>query len=192
MTWKIATAAALLSLLAVPAPAQPAPATTPVTVVPSIAVLRGGLAGEWRGALGYRDYRSNELFELPVQTRIEAVPDGVTEIRRSVFDEGARRAPVWIVTVSQAEGDRVTSTSYRAGRAVETQIETATVSRYAGPTDWTIVYSQTGSDDDRPAEIRVTETRSGDSMLSVKEVRPAGDASAPWRFRNQTRLSRVP
>lgn len=182
--------AALLLLLAQPSLAQNGPAATPATVAPTIAALRAGLAGAWRGALGYRDYRSDALVELPVQTRIDAVPDGITEVRFSVFDEGARRAAVRITTVSQVEGNRVTSVSFRAGRPVETQIETAEVTRYAGPADWTIVYRQTGRDDDRPAEIRVTETRSGDSILSVKEVRPAGDAGAAWRFRNQTRLSR--
>ena len=58
------------------------------------------------------------------------------------------------------------------------------------PTRWTITYAQTGSDDDEPAEIRVTETRNGAALTSVKEVRPVG-ATTPWLFRNETRLRRV-
>lgn len=165
---------------------QPAPA-------PSVGELRQGLAGSWTGALGYRDYQSNRLFELPVATTIAAVPDGETQVRTSRFDEGAGQAPVWITSVSRARpGGEVETATFRVGRPVEVQAERTMLTRYISPTRWTIIYSQTGTDDDQPAEIRVTETRDGDDLLSVKDVRPAGDASAEWRFRNQTRLRRVP
>ena len=181
----LALQAAVLSVTgAVAAPAEPVP-------VPPVAEIRRVLAGEWSGALGYRDYQSNELFELPVKTRIENVPDGVTQVRRSVFDEGARRAPVWITSLSQSLGNVLVTTTLRAGREAELQRETVTVVRYASPTDWQLRYGQTGTDDDKPAEIRVTETLAGIELTSVKEVRPAGQSDAPWAFRNQTRLKRA-
>jgi hypothetical protein len=104
------TAVAIV-ILAGPAVSQEAPSATD---------LRAGLAGAWSGALGYRDYQSNQLFEIPVTTTIEQVPDGLTQIRRSLFDDGPDK-PVWITTVSlddRAAGT-VTSAAYRAGRAVE-------------------------------------------------------------------------
>ncbi len=175
--------AVALSALAVPVSAQESP--------PSAAMLRAGLAGAWKGALGYRDYQTNKLTELAVETRIDGVPDGLTQIRTSRFDEGPGRKPVWITSVSldDAKAGTVTSASYRAGRKVEPETETVEVARYTGPTNWTLVYRQTGSDDDKPADIRVTETRTGDELLEVKEVSPVGANS--WAFRNQTRLTRV-
>lgn len=168
----------------VAAPAGPVP-------VPPAAEIRKVLAGEWSGALGYRDYRSNRLFELPVRTSIDNVPDGVTQVRRSVFDEGARRSPVWIVSLSQQQGDRLITATMRAGRDVEVQTETVEVVRYAAPADWQLVFRQSGMDDDKRADIRVTETLAGHELTSVKEVRPAGQANAAWAFRNQSRLKRV-
>ena len=174
--------AAVVVVLAGPVSAQDAPSATD---------LRAGLVGSWSGALGYRDYQSNQLFEIPVITTIELVPDGLTQIRRSLFDDGPGK-PVWITTVSlddRAAGT-VTSAAYRAGRAVELSTETVAVATYVDPTHWSIVYGRTGQDGDSQADIRVTATRDGNDLLEIKEVRPVGSSEA-WAYRNQTRLSRT-
>lgn len=173
----------LLTLAAAPALAQETPSPTQ---------LRAGLSGQWTGALGYRDYQSDRLFEIPVTTTIEALPDDATIIRRSLFDDGPAN-PVWITTVSldDAQAGASTSASYRRGRAPALATETMRVSAWRDDQHWTIVYSETGEDDDAPADIRVTETREGDDLLAVKEVRPVGAGDDAWRFRNQTRLTRV-
>lgn len=173
----------LLTLAACPVLAQEAPSPTE---------LRAGLSGQWNGALGYRDYQSDRLFEIPVQTTIEALPDGATIIRRSLFDDGPAN-PVWITTVSldDPEAGATTSGSYRQGRAPSLSTETMRVSEWRDESHWTIVYAETGEDDDAPADIRVTETRDGDNVTAVKEVRPVGAGDDAWRFRNQTRLTRV-
>ena len=173
----------LLALAAGPAFAQTPPSPTD---------LRAGLAGDWTGALGYRDYQSDRLFEIPVRTTIEALPDGATIVRRSLFDDGPAN-PVWITTVSldDPEAGASTSASFRRGRAPELSTETMRVEAWRDPEHWTIVYSQTGEDDDAPADIRVTETRAGDDLTAVKDVRPVGAGEDAWRFRNQTRLTRV-
>lgn len=174
--------AAMIGLMAGPVAAQEAPSAT---------ALRAGLAGSWSGALGYRDYQSDKLFEIPVTTTIEVVPDGLTQIRRSLFDDGPDK-PVWITTVSLDDGiaGTVTSASYRAGRAVELSTETVTVATYVDPTHWSIVYARTGRDGDSDAEIRITETRDGSDLLEIKEVRPVGSGAA-WAYRNQTRLTQT-
>lgn len=173
----------LLILAACPAMAQEAPSPTE---------LRAGLAGRWTGALGYRDYQSDRLFEIPVHTTIEVVPDGATIIRRSLFDDGPAN-PVWITTVSIDNPDTgaSTSASYRRGREPSLSTEAMRVSAWRDETHWTIVYAETGEDDDAPADIRVTETRDADSLTAVKEVRPVGAGDDAWRFRNQSRLTRV-
>lgn len=176
-------AALLLTLLAAPVFAQTAPSATE---------LRAGLAGRWTGALGYRDYQTDRLFEIPVITTIEALPDGVTIIRRSLFDDGPAN-PVWITSVSldDPSAGTTTSASYRRGQTPELSTETVRVSAWRDATHWTLIYAETGQDDEAPADIRVTETREGDSLISVKEVRPVGADETAWRFRNQTRLVRA-
>ncbi len=159
---------------------------------PDASTLRAGLAGRWTGALGYRDYQSDRLFEIPVVTDIEAVPDGVTLIRRSLFDDGPQN-PVWITTVSLDDPTAGTtaSASYRRGQSPGVSMETMRVSDFDDADHWTIVYAETAEDDEEPAEIRVTETRNGDDLLAIKEVRPVGADDSAWRVRNQTRLTRI-
>ncbi|CAN5390610.1 hypothetical protein BH10PSE2_BH10PSE2_29600 [soil metagenome] len=167
-----------------------------VAAAPSAATLRQGVAGRWVGALGYRDYQTNELFELPVITTIVAVGDGLTLVQTSRFDDGPGKEGaakvVWITTTSldDAAASTTTQASYRAGETVELETEAVAVRTWSDATHWTLIYSHVGSDDDAPADIRITETRDGDALLSVKEVRPVGSDEAAWRFRNQTRLTR--
>lgn len=166
----------------------------PAIAAPSAAELQAALAGDWKGALGYRNYQDDKLMELPVQTRITAVGDGVTVLRTSVFDDGPSVGAVRITTASLFDpaAGSVTSASLRKGRPAEVFTEAVTVSDYRDPIRWTIVYTRTGTDGDAEARIRITETRDGDSLTSVKEVRPLSPPDAPWAFRNQTRLAREP
>ena len=165
----------------------------PAIAAPSAAELQAGLAGDWKGALGYRNYQDDKLMELPVQTRITAVGDGVTVLRTSVFEDGPSVGAVRITTASLFDpaAGAVTSASLRKGRPAEVFTETVTVPDYRDPIHWTIVYQRTGVDGDAEARIRITETRDGATLLSVKEVRPLSPPDAPWAFRNQTRLVRV-
>lgn len=176
----------LLSLaivLPVAAEAQPAPTAVE---------LRLGLIGRWSGALGYRDYQSDALFEIPVVTTIETPGDGATLIRRSLFNDGPNN-PVWITTVSLDDPEASTSTSagFRAGRTPDLSTETVEVAAFHDASHWSLIYRRIGEDDDKPADIRITETRDGDALVEIKEVRPVGAADDAWRFRNQTRLTRV-
>ncbi len=182
----------LLSLTLAATVLTTAAATAQTAPSPDASTLRAGLAGRWTGALGYRDYQSERLFEIPVVTDIEAVPDGVTLIRRSLFDDGPAN-PVWITTVSLDDPATGTtaSASYRRGQTPGVSSETMRVSSFADADHWTIVYAETAEDDEEPAEIRVTETRDGDALLAIKEVRPVGADDSAWRVRNQTRLTRV-
>ena len=167
---------------------------TPLTAAetPPPAALQAGLAGQWRGALGYRDYQSNTLQELPVSSEIRALGDGATVIRVSTFDDGPKTGLVYITSASlyTATGT-VTGVSLRKGRPVETTTERVAVTAFSDATHWAVRYDEDGTDDDKPAKLRVTETRDGDSLLTVKEVLPASATDGVWRFRNQTRLNRV-
>lgn len=165
--------------------ASPAYAETPQE-------LLAALAGEWEGALGYRDYQSNELFELPVTTSIRLSEDGRTLIRTSRFDEGD--APdVFIVSMSGFDDTTgvYETAGFRAGRAMYVTREGVELRGARGAEHWAIVFTERGMDDDRAADIRVTLTRDGRDTLSIKEVDYLDDPEVRFEFRNQTRLRRV-
>ena len=173
----------LIALLAMAAATAPTPAD-----------LHAGLAGRWTGALGYRDYQSDRLFELPVSTEFRALPDGVTELQMAVFDDGPKAGPVYItsLTLFDVKAGTAASTSFRRGMTPEIETEQVAVTAFSDLTHWTLTYQGAGADNGRPARLRVVETRDGDTLISVKEVAPLAPADAPFRFRNQTRLIRQP
>lgn len=155
--------------------------------------LLAGLAGEWEGALGYRDYQSNELFELEMVTTIELGADGHTTIRTSRYDEGA--APdVFITSISafDAQSGLYETAGFRAGRAMYVTREAVALAEPARDAEhWRLVFTERATDDDRAADVRVTLTRNGDETLAVKEVDYLDDPDVRFEFRNQTRLRRV-
>lgn len=178
-----AFAFALACLVAVPVAAQ---------TIPTPFELQAGLTGKWTGALGYRDYRTNKLFELPVTTEIRALPDQATVIRISSFDDGPKTGFVYITSASLYDPAKstVATTTLRKGRAVETSTDTVTVVVYTDAAHWAVRYESDGSDDGKPARLRTTETRDGDTVRTVKEVLPRAYAAKGWQFRNQARLVR--
>jgi hypothetical protein len=178
---------AFAALLAVTSVAHAEPA-------PSPAVIQSSLVGHWVGALGYRDYQSNKLFELAMKTDVRAVPDGLTFVRTSSFDDGPKVGLVWITSSSLYDPamGTVTTTTLRKGRAVETETDKVTVVSYHDPAHWSVRYEREGTDDDKPAKLRTTETRNGDAVLAVKEVMPVDAVAKGWQFRNQVRLIRTP
>ncbi|CAM3145700.1 DUF1579 domain-containing protein [Sphingomonas antarctica] len=161
------------------------------TLSPAPAVLQAGLAGKWVGALGYRDYQSDKLFELAVKTEILALPDTVTVLRISAFDDGPKVGQVYITSASlyDSTGGTVTTASLRKGRPVENETDRVSTQRFTDAAHWTVIYERAGEDGDKAAQIRTTETRDGDVVIAVKEVMPAGTVT--WRFRNQTRLAKA-
>lgn len=169
-------------------PACATQAQTPLTAEQ----LLNGLAGDWQGALGYRDYQSNQLFELPVTTNIRRADGGHATIQTSRFVEG-NRPDVYIVSMSafdSASGLYETA-GFRAGRAMSVSRETVSVSEARDAEHWTLVFTERGVDDDRAADIRITLTRDGDQTLARKEVDYLEDPAVTFEFRNQTRLTRV-
>lgn len=178
----LATLAGLLSLAS--AQAQ----------TPTPAELDRSLAGQWQGHLEYRDYQNDRRFRIPVQTEVRVASDGATLTRESRFDDGPARGTVLITTVGLYDeaGGQVTTASFRRGRAVETITEQARVVEHTSPTQWTATWQRRGLDGGKESDIRVTVTRRGSELRSVKEVRTGGAEAEAWAFRNETVLTRVP
>ena len=162
--------------------------------MPDIAMARRSLIGRWQGQLEYRDYQADKWFGLPVKVEVRDGGDGVTLVRTADFDDGPKTGNVRITTISMLAADErhENSATFRKGREVE--LET-TALRLAGGRDamhWTLVETVHGKDDDRPATIRVTTTRDGASLVTLKEVDFTDDAKAGWLSRNRTTLTSAP
>jgi len=176
-------------LVSAAALATATPATNPLTP----AEARQSLVGRWEGKLEYRDYQANRWFGLPVKVEVRDGGDGVTLIRTADYDDGPTTGNVRITTVTllAANGTEETGATFRKGRAVE--LETAKLSLEAVSTssdNWTMIETSSGSDDNRPATLRLTTTRSRNKLVTWKEVDFSDDSKAEWLVRNRMTLER--
>jgi hypothetical protein len=80
-----------------------------------------------------------------------------------------------------AKSGTVTSTSFRRGQKPDLETQSVAVTAYRDMTH-----------NDKPARVRVTETRDDDNIITVEDVAPPSPADAAFRFRNQTRLIKLP
>ena len=160
---------------------------------PDLAAARASQVGSWTGKLEYRDYQADKWFGLPVAVTISDGGDGVTQIRVADFDDGPRVGNVRITSVSMLGKDGATefTATFRKGRDPELDKAQLTLANATDAAHWTIQSEETGTDDDRPARIRVTTTRDGDAMTSLKEVDFTDDTKAEWIQRNRQTLTRV-
>ena len=183
----IALLAALATIAAPPAPASPRIAA-PLTV----AGARQSLVGRWQGKLEYRDYQADKWFGLPVKVDVREGGDGVTLIRTADFDDGPKTGIVRITSVSMLDGAAETTATFRKARKPE--LSTATLTLGAASNDsthWTLTETEAGTDDDRPATLRLTTVRDGGKMVTLKEVDFTDDTKTEWLVRNRTTLERV-
>jgi hypothetical protein len=180
-------------LLLAAALAAQAPATPPTTVAPlSAATARQSLVGTWQGKLEYRDYQADKWFGLPVKVRVSDGGDGVTLIRTADFDDGPKVGTVRITTISILDGTTETGAAFRKGRKPElSTVALALTPASRDATHWTMVETETATDDDRPATLRSTTTRDGDRLVTLKEVDFTDDKVETWLVRNRTTLMRI-
>jgi hypothetical protein len=162
--------------------------------VVDVAAARASLAGKWEGSLEYLDYSANQWFGIPVKTQIEDQGDKATTLRRSDFDDGPTVGNVRITSVElfDASAGTVTIGTFRKGRTVEVTTYSAKIDGVAsGPTDWVMVEETLGKDNNRPAMLRLTTTRNGNAIETVKQIDFQDDDKPEWITRNRTRLKRV-
>ena len=179
---------ACLMLATLPAWAAGVDASPSAT--PTAQQLEQGLTGRWTGALEYRDYQSGQRFLLPMEVQVQLGADGATLTRVARFDDGPQTGAVYITTVSLFDktGQRVASASFRKGRDVEAISEDARVLDYTDAQHWVVVYQRRGQDGNHAADIRITQTRQGPSLVAVKEVKRPEQPDSDYLFRNQTTL----
>lgn len=180
-----------LTILATSLSASPLYAT-PVPI--DVAAARNSMVGSWTGSLEYLDYSANKWFGIPVSTVIEEQGDNATTIRKSDFDDGPKVGMVRITTVElfDAAKGTVTAGTFRKGRDADLTTYTVRIEGTAkDATHWTMVEETKAADDNRPAMLRLTSVRNGDTIETLKEVDFLDDAKSEWMKRNRTRLTRV-
>lgn len=165
--------------------------TAPLPI--SLAEALGSQLGRWEGQLEYRDYSANQWFGLPVKVSIAEIGDGVTQLRIADFDDGPAVGNVRItsLTMLDADGETEWTSTFRKGRAAELVSARLALTAAVDAENWTIVALSEARDDNRPAHIRITTTRAGDSLMALKEVDFSDDAEETWLQRNRQMLRRV-
>ncbi len=182
----------LLLLAATAAPATPATAT-PATAI-DVSLARASMQGRWEGSLEYLDYSADKWFGIPVKTQIEDQGDKATMLRKSDFDDGPVTGMVRITSVElfDAAKSSVSVGTFRKGRAAEIMTYTVRMEGVAkDATHWTIVEETQSKDNNRPAMLRLTTTRDGDKVETLKQVDFTDDTVVEWLTRNRTRLTRI-
>jgi hypothetical protein len=167
--------------------------TVPLAANPTITVAeaRASLAGNWDGSLEYLDYTANKWFGIPVKTIIEEQGDGATTIRKSDFDDGPKVGIVRITSVELFDPAKATLSvgTFRKGQVADIIRYTVRLEGAASDaTHWTMVEETLATDDSRPALLRITTTRNGDSVEALKQVDFQDDNKVEWLSRNRTRL----
>jgi hypothetical protein len=151
------------------------------------------LVGEWDGTLEYLDYGADEWFGIPARTTIQSGGDGVTFIRTTDFDDGPKIGIIRITSISMVASDGVTeySNSFRKGRVPELTNATLRVGSYTDAAHWVMMSEGAGMDANRPATLRLTTTRDGARVVTLKEVDFTDDDKAEWLTRNRTIMVKV-
>ena len=159
-----------------------------------LATARASMAGEWTGQLEYLDYTADKWFGIPVTTTIEDQGDGATIIRRSDFDDGPKVGMVRITTIELFDpaSATVVSGTFRKGRSAELTTYTAGIyGTSKDATHWTMIEETKSKDDNRPAMVRLTTVRNGDSVQTLKEIDFLDDTKTEWMKRNRVTLVRA-
>lgn len=168
--------------------------TTPIAAQPDInvAAARASMVGNWEGSLEYLDYTANKWFGIPVKTMIEDQGDNATVIRKSDFDDGPKVGIVRITSVELFDPAKATLSigTFREGRTAEIISYTVRLEGSSSDaTHWTMVEETLATDNNRPALLRITTTRSGDKIEALKQVDFQDDYKVEWLSRNRTRLT---
>jgi hypothetical protein len=181
----------LLSTLLLPCAltGQTPPPTTPPSTLQLKSDLRQALVGDWVGVLEYRDYSepatSTKRVELP--TWLSITPSADAQLWHYIYDDG----PTKVVE----ESDNVTfdpAASIYSESANGKPPQLFKVSGYdtlrSGRGQ--LILSGAGTDNDKPAETRVTITIRRNLLEILEETRPAA-STEPFAFRHAFRFTRA-
>jgi hypothetical protein len=181
--WRLACAALLVAGSA----AAQIPTAAPPT--PTAPALVAALSGRWVGTLGSSP-GSGPVQSQPMVAEIHGLSDNATVITVSSFQDAVQQSIVTVTDVALFD-DRAGSVavaSFRKSQPVAVNTSTVAVA-FTNILHWSITYISEGRDQDKPASIRVIQTRDGDTLTAIRAVR-LKDSGADWVQRNISSLHR--
>ncbi len=157
--------------------------------------IRTDMAGTWEGELQYLDYQAGERFGIPMRVEAELLPDGVTVFRKTTFTDPGNLVHVSSLTSYAIEGIFEAYFRDRKGEFYEYQLDRIELRgpEHGVPEETRgLVMSREGTDDDRPAAVRISLFQTAGTQTVLKEVRYLDEGEqAQWFERNRTVLRRI-
>jgi len=151
--------------------------------------LRNALIGDWVGVLEYRDYSepptSTKRVDLPTWLSITANGAALTE--HFIYDDGPTKTVESTETVTLDPGAGL-YTEASAGKPAKVYKATGYDKLKSGRGE--LVLTGAGTDNDKPAETRITLTIRRNLLTWTEETRPAGSSEA-FAFRHAYRFTRA-
>ena len=159
------------------------PAQSPTAQTQPQPNLAQALTGDWTGVLEYGDYKepanSTKRVQLPTWLSIKAV-DGAHLTRHFIYDDGPGKTvdSTDDVAIDQASSSYTETT---AGKPAQLYTVSGYETLKSGRGDLTLMGS--GTDNNKPAQIRITLTIRRNLLMWIEETRPAG-STEPFAFRH--------
>ncbi|WOE74914.1 hypothetical protein [Alterisphingorhabdus coralli] len=163
----------------------------PLSHPDDILALRHAMTGQWSGELAYRDYQNDRWFSIPMKVETGGLKTARTFITLAEFDDGASgKVRTSSMAMLADKGETEYFTQYRPGRKPDSYANNLQVVSATDLTHWTIVATREGVDDNRPALIKETSVRDGDTLTTLKEVHFIDNPDADdWVVRNRITLT---
>jgi hypothetical protein len=150
--------------------------------------LRQSLSGQWTGVLEYRDYSepptSTKRVQLP--TWLTITPSGESLSEHFIYDDGPTKT---VEETDLVTLDIAASTYSETDNGKPAQVYRVTGYDKLKSGRGEIILTATTTDDDKPAETRITLTIRRNLLTWLEEVRPAG-SSEPFVFRHRFTFTR--
>ena len=154
---------------------------------PKSLVLQNSV-GLWKGELYYLDYQSGRRFSIPVEYNAVLPPDNSVLTKQLVYtDPGVKVYATSSMTFDNETGELVES-YFREGKGQLFRYQIDSIA-FQDNQNWSLIYSETGEDDNKPAIIKHTLIRAGQNLSSKKEVK--FDDSESFFLRNGSNLQLV-
>ncbi len=173
-------------------PGSPIPASyLPAALIRSGDFARPGasFAGDWTGTLEYRDFKTDQPVKLPTRLTIRSSSDGRALTFAYTFDDGPGKQVHETSTLTlfpQARSATISSEGERTATAYSVEgFDEFTESRGG-----TLVLTGQGTDNDKPADVRLTVTLDATHLTWRKETRPT-DGTGEFQFRDAYTLTRA-
>ena len=151
--------------------------------------VRTALSGRWAGVLEYRDYKepASSLKRVALPTWLQVQTAGTAQSWHYVYDDGPNKV---VEEEEQVALDATLGTVTIAEPGEAPQVYKATGFSTLKAGRGTLVLSGTITDNNKPAEARLTLTIGRNMVDLLQEVRPAGTDEA-FVFRHEHRFVRT-